>query len=96
MRNHPEWTSGTDRPEAKLMRAIPGLMVKAGAEAFDAFAFEDGRAGTIKIEDGSQRARVPVTVAALRSLGLDAPELDELARPELLGGGRPVGELRIR
>ncbi|MFF4198564.1 asparaginase [Nonomuraea sp. NPDC001831] len=96
MRAHPEWTSGTDRPEAKLMRAIPGLMLKAGAEAFDAFAFEDGRAGTIKIEDGSQRARVPVTVAALRSLGLDAPELAELARPALLGGGRPVGELRIR
>ena len=96
MRTYPEWTSGTDRPEAKLMRALPGLMLKAGAEAFDAFAFEDGRAGTIKIEDGSQRARVPVTVAALRSVGLDAPELAELAVPPVLGGGRQVGELRIR
>ncbi|AQZ67046.1 Hypothetical protein of L-Asparaginase type 2-like superfamily [[Actinomadura] parvosata subsp. kistnae] len=96
MRTYPEWTSGTDRPEAKLMRALPGLMLKAGAEAFDAFAFEDGRAGTVKIEDGSPRARVPVTVAALRSLGLDAPELDELARGVVLGGGRPVGELRVR
>ncbi|WP_084964141.1 asparaginase [Thermoactinospora rubra] len=96
MRTHPEWTSGTHRPEAKLMRAIPGLMLKAGAEAFDAFAFEDGRAGVVKIEDGGQRARVPVTVAALRSLGLDAPELDALATPPLLGGGRPVGEIRVR
>ncbi|HEX4817365.1 MAG TPA: asparaginase [Nonomuraea sp.] len=96
MRAYPEWTSGTDRPEARLMRALPGLMLKAGAEAFDAFAFEDGRAGTVKIEDGSARARVPVTVAALRSLGLDAPELAELAAPPVLGGGRPVGELRIR
>jgi L-asparaginase II len=96
MRTYPEWTSGTDRPEAKLMRALPGLMLKAGAEAFDAFAFEDGRAGTVKIEDGSPRARVPVTVAALRSLGLDSPELAELAVPPVLGGGRPVGELRIR
>ncbi|MEU6794847.1 asparaginase [Nonomuraea wenchangensis] len=96
MRAHPEWTSGTDRPEAKLMRALPGLMLKAGAEGFDAFAFEDGRAGTVKIEDGSARARGPVTVAALRSLGLDAPELAELAAPAVLGGGRPVGEIRIR
>nr|WP_221473194.1 asparaginase [Planomonospora venezuelensis] len=94
-RAHPEWTSGTSRPEALLMRAIPGLMVKAGAEAFDAFAFEDGRAGTVKIEDGGQRARVPVTVAALRALGLDAPGLDGLATGVLYGGGRPVGEIRL-
>ncbi|MEV5895726.1 asparaginase [Nonomuraea fuscirosea] len=96
MRTHPEWTSGTDRAEARLMRALPGLMVKTGAEGFEAFVFEDGRTGTVKVEDGSGRARVPATVAALRSLGLDAPELAELAAPPVLGGGRPVGELRIR
>jgi L-asparaginase II len=95
MRAHPEWTSGTARPEAALMRALPGLVLKAGAEAFDAFAFEDGRAATVKIVDGGQRARVPVTVAALRALGLDAPELDTLATPPQYGGGRPVGEVRV-
>ncbi|MEU7742049.1 asparaginase [Nonomuraea sp. NPDC049158] len=96
MRAHPEWTSGTIRPEAELMRALPGLMVKVGAEGFDAFVFEDGRAGAVKVEDGAQRARTPVTVAALRSLGLDAPELDTMAHPPLMGGGRAVGELRLR
>jgi L-asparaginase II len=96
MRAFPEWTSGTTRPEAALMRAIPGLMVKAGAEAFDAFAYSDGRAGAVKIEDGGVRARVPVTVAALRAAGLDAPELTELATSPLLGGGEPVGEVRVR
>ncbi|WP_347943189.1 asparaginase [Sphaerisporangium sp. TRM90804] len=96
MRAHPEWTSGTTRAEAALMRAIPGLVLKSGAEAFDAFAFEDGRAATVKIEDGGQRARVPVTVATLRALGLDAPELNALATPPQLGGGRPVGEVRVR
>jgi L-asparaginase II len=96
MRAHPEWTSGTARPERALMRAIPGLLVKAGAEAFDAFAFEDGRAAAVKIEDGGQRARVPVTVAALRALGLDAPELDALATGPVLGAGDPVGEVRVR
>jgi L-asparaginase II len=95
-RAHPEWTSGTTRPEARLMRAIPGLMVKSGAEAFDAFVFEDGRSGTVKIEDGGQRARVPVTVAALVALGFGGAELDELATGVLLGGGRPFGEVRVR
>jgi L-asparaginase II len=96
MRAYPEWTSGTLRPEAVLMRAIPGLMVKAGAEAYDAFAFDDGRAGAVKIEDGGDRARMPVTVAALRAVGLDAPELDGLATTPLFGGGVPVGEVRVR
>ncbi|MEU9890886.1 asparaginase [Sphaerisporangium sp. NPDC051011] len=98
MRAHPVWTSGTSRPEAALMRAVPGLMLKAGAEAFDAFAYEDGRAATVKIVDGGQRARVPVTVAALRALGLgvDSAELDALASPPQYGGGRPVGEVRVR
>ncbi|GAA5085415.1 L-asparaginase II [Thermocatellispora tengchongensis] len=96
MRAHPEWTSGTLRPEAALMRAVPGLMVKAGAEAFDAFALEDGRTGIVKIEDGGQRARVPVTVAALRALGVTAPELDGLATSPVFGGGEPVGEIRLR
>ncbi|MBP2704986.1 asparaginase [Microbispora sp. RL4-1S] len=96
MRAFPDWTSGTTRPEALLMRAIPGLMVKAGAEAFDAFAYSDGRTGVVKIVDGGDRARVPVTVAALRAAGLDAPELSGLATRVLFGGGEPVGEIRVR
>jgi L-asparaginase II len=96
MRAHPEWTSGTHRPEAALMRALPGLVVKAGAEGFQAFVFEDGRAGVIKVEDGAGRGRTPLTVAALRTLGLTSPELDALATQPVLGGGRPVGELRVR
>ncbi|GII79697.1 asparaginase [Sphaerisporangium rufum] len=98
MRAHPEWTSGTARPETAVMRAVPGLLIKSGAEAFEAFAHQDGAAGTLKIEDGGRRARMPVLVAALRALGLghDRPELDALAAPPLLGGGRPVGEIRVR
>lgn len=96
MRAHPEWTSGTTRPEALLMRAVPGLLVKVGAEAFDAFADAEGRAGAVKIVDGGDRARVPVTVAALRAAGIDAPELAGLATTPLFGGGVPVGEVRVR
>ena len=42
MRAHPEWTSGTSRDERKLMDAVPGLLVKGGAEGVDAFALTDG------------------------------------------------------
>jgi hypothetical protein len=49
---------------------------------------------TFKVDDGAQRARPPIMVAALRALGVDVPVFDELARVPLLGGGRPVGEVR--
>ncbi len=100
MRAYPAWTSGTHRPERQLMEAVPGLLIKAGAEGVDAFALADGRAAAIKIEDGSQRARTPITVAMLRELGADrVPGADlatlaELATAPVTGGGRLVGEVR--
>ncbi len=92
MRAHPEWTSGTRREEYRLMAAVPGLLVKCGAEGVDAFALADGRAGAIKIDDGAMRARTPVTVATLRALGADVP--DELATVPVYGGEMIVGEIR--
>src|SRR5580700_755684 len=95
MRAHPEWTSGTSRDERRLMDAVPGLLVKGGAEGIDAFALADGngvRAGVVKIEDGAHRARTPVTVAALRLLGAAIP--DELATVPVIGGEAQVGVIR--
>jgi L-asparaginase II len=92
MRAYPEWTSGTDRDERKLMNAVPGLLLKGGAEGVDAFVLGDGRAGAIKIDDGAARARTPVTVAALRLLGAVVP--DELATVPVPGGDAVVGEVR--
>lgn len=100
MRAHPAWTSGTQRPERQLMEAVPGLLLKAGAEGVDAFALADGRAAAIKIEDGAQRARTPITVAVLGELGVaevpgaDLARLAELATEPVTGGGRLVGEIR--
>jgi L-asparaginase II len=100
MRAYPAWTSGTHRPERQLMEAVPGLLIKAGAEGVDAFALADGRAAAIKIEDGGQRARTPVTVAVLSKLGAtqepgaDLATLAELATGPVTGGGRLVGEVR--
>ena len=92
MRAHPEWTSGTSRDERKLMDAVPGLLVKGGAEGVDAFALSDGRAGAVKIDDGAHRARTPVTVAVLRLLGVTVP--DELATSPVIGGAAEVGVIR--
>ena len=95
MRAHPEWTSGTSRDERKLMDAVPGLLLKGGAEGVDAFALSDGngvRAGAVKIDDGAHRGRTPVTVAVLRLLGVTVP--DELATAPVIGGDAEVGVIR--
>ena len=62
-----------------LIAAVPGIIAKDGAEAVYAAALADGRAIALKIDDGGQRARSPVMVAALRRLGVDVSELDEFA-----------------
>jgi L-asparaginase II len=92
MRAYPEWTSGTSRDERLLMDAVPGLLIKGGAEGVDAFALADGRAGVVKIDDGAHRARTPVTVATLRLLGAAVP--DELATIAVIGGEAEVGVIR--
>ena len=93
MRAYPEWTSGTNRDERRLMAVLPGLLVKSGAEGVDAFAFADGRAGAVKIDDGALRACTPVTVATMRALGAEGvPEA--LRTAPVYGGGEVVGEIR--
>jgi L-asparaginase II len=100
MRAHPQWTSGTARPERALMAAVPGLLLKSGAEGVEAFALADGSAAAFKIDDGAARGRVPVTVAILRWLGAerlpgtDVATLRSLATAPVMGGGMVVGEIR--
>jgi L-asparaginase II len=94
IRAHPEWVAGTRRDVTELMRGVPGLLAKDGAEAVQVVALADGRAVAVKIEDGGQRARPVVTAAALQALGVDAPVVTEQLTLELLGGGVPVGSVR--
>jgi L-asparaginase II len=91
---HPEYASGTHRDEAALLRAIPGAVGKAGAEACYAVALPDGRAVALKVDDGGARARPVVMAAALRRLGLDDDAVNATGRVDLYGGGQTVGELR--
>jgi L-asparaginase II len=99
MRAHPDWTSGTNRSECALMEAVPGLLVKSGAEGAQAFALADGRAAAFKVEDGASRAVPAITVALLRLLGADSGyavpgALDRIADLPVRGGGRVVGQIR--
>ena len=100
IRTHPEFTSGSRRDEATLLRAIPGAIGKAGAESCYAVGLADGRAVALKTDDGAPRVRPVLMAAALERLGVTRdPDVDvEAVRRtgvlELLGGGRPVGEIR--
>jgi L-asparaginase II len=97
MRANPKWTSGSRRPDSELVEAIPGLLLKSGAEGVQAFALADGRAAAFKIDDGdgSRRVRIALMVALLGELGADVSAVAELASPPVYGGGRVVGEVRV-
>ena len=90
MRAHPEMVSGTGREDALLMRAVPGLVCKGGAEGVWAAAVPGIGAVALKIDDGGKRACGPVMISALKRLGL-AVDVPELVSPALLGRGEPVG-----
>ncbi|BCJ53775.1 asparaginase [Actinoplanes sp. NBRC 14428] len=94
VRADPELVAGTGQDDTLLMRGVPGLLAKGGAEGVVAVAVPEVGAVAIKVADGAMRARMPVLVSALRRLGIDAPVLDELATVPLLGGGVRVGEVR--
>ncbi|MEZ2391421.1 asparaginase [bacterium RCC_150] len=94
MRAFPEMVAGEGRDVTAIMRSIPGLLAKDGFEGLQLVGLQDGTGIAIKISDGGDRARMPVTVRVLEALGLDGGQLATLASPPVLGGGHPVGVLR--
>ncbi|WP_077487622.1 asparaginase [Sinomonas mesophila] len=97
MHTHPEMVAGEGRDVTVLMRLVPGAVAKDGFEGVQLVGLPDGRAVAVKVADGGDRARMPITVRALAALGvpeaLDGGPLAQLARPDVLGGGRPMGSL---
>jgi L-asparaginase II len=96
MRAYPELVAGTGTAAADthLMRAVPGLLAKSGAEGVAAVAVPGVGAVALKIDDGAARARVPVLRSALARLGITLGLSPELAVSPVLGGGERVGEVR--
>jgi L-asparaginase II len=76
MRSRPEMVAGSRRDTTQLMRAVPGLVAKDGFESVQVAALPDGTSIALKIADGADRARLPVTVAALARAGVDPAALE--------------------
>jgi L-asparaginase II len=82
------------------MRALPGIVTKIGAEAVHAIALpRQGWGVALKVEDGSDRALGPATVAVLGALGVlgpsEAQALGTFAGRVLKNqAGLEVGEIR--
>ncbi len=98
MRSRPYLVGGRNRADTAVMAATGGLVMKEGAEALDCVCVPDAGIGiAVKVADGGYRAAGPAVIAVLRELGLlSAAERRALApveRPDVLGGGRPVGRI---
>jgi L-asparaginase II len=94
MRAHPWYVAGTGRDDTELMTAVPGLLVKGGADGVHVAALPGRGAIACKLDDGGDRGRPPVLAAALRRLGVDADALARWAVTPVTGGDGVVGEVR--
>lgn len=98
MAAEPYLVAGRNRVDTAVMQETGSLLVKGGAEGLVcAAALEPGWGVAVKVHDGSHRAAGPALLRTLDRLGLILPKhleaLGPFARPPVLGGGRPVGEL---
>jgi L-asparaginase len=97
MRAHPELVEGPGMIDTEVMRALPGVTSKCGAEGLSCFSLPDGRGLGVKVIDGADRAHEPAALAALEAVvGADATSgaLRRLARPPITNdAGDVVGEL---
>ena len=86
----PELVAGIGRSDTELMKTVPGLFLKIGAEGVQAAFLPDGRTVVFKVSDGSERAHQVILQSAFEKLGAKF----EVKRPEVLGGGKVIGEIR--
>lgn len=89
-RQFPEMVAGEGRLTTEMIRAVPGLYMKDGAEAVEVASMPDGRTLVFKISDGSLRPFRAVLHAGLKHLGVESPYTHE----PVLGGEKVIGEIR--
>ncbi len=94
MRAEPWFVAGTGREDTELMRAVPGLLVKGGADGVHVAALPGRGAVALKLDDGGERGRTPALAAALQSLGVTGEELARWLLTPVSGGDGVVGEVR--
>jgi L-asparaginase II len=94
MRAEPWFVAGTGRDDTGLMEAVPGLLVKGGADGVHVAALPGAGAVALKLDDGGDRGRMPALTAGLRRLGVPAGALAPWSQPPVHGGGGVVGAVR--
>jgi L-asparaginase II len=86
---YPELVAGEGRLTTRMMRAIPGLFMKEGAEGIEVCALADGRVIAIKIIDGSWRPVATIITEIFSRWGISTP--DESVK--IYGGATVIGEV---
>jgi L-asparaginase II len=86
---YPELVAGEGRLTTRMMKAVPGLFMKEGAEGIEVCALSDGRVIAIKIIDGSWRPIAPIIMEIFKRWGISMP--DESVK--IYGGSSVIGEL---
>jgi L-asparaginase II len=94
MRAEPWFVAGTDREDTELMQAVPGLLVKGGADGVHVAALPGRGAVALKLDDGGDRGRTPALAAGLQRLGVAAEDLSRWLLTPVSGGDGVVGEVR--
>ncbi len=99
MRAHPDLVREVGAIDTELMRAVPGIVAKIGAEAVLGVGLVDGRGVALKVRDGGFRALDPAAIAVLRvvcGVTVGGVVIDRLAFPPVTNArGEVVGELRV-
>jgi L-asparaginase II len=86
---YPELVAGQGRLTTRMMKAVPGLFMKEGAEGIEVCALADGRVIAIKIIDGSWRPVAPIIMEIFKRWGVVMP--DESVK--IYGGASVIGEV---
>ncbi len=94
MRAHPWYVAGTGHEDTDLMTAVPGALVKHGADGVHVAALPGRGVLAFKLDDGGQRGRTVLLAAGLRRLGVDADLLAPWVVTPVTGGDGVVGEVR--
>jgi L-asparaginase II len=86
---YPELVAGEGRLTTRMMRAVPGLFMKEGAEGIQVCALSDGRVIAIKVIDVSWRPVAPIIMEVFKRWGISMP--DESVK--IYGGASVIGEV---
>ena len=96
MHRYPALVGGSGAGDSAIATAL-NAVAKVGAQGCLGVGLAEGLGIAVKTWDGSTKVATVAAVAALQALGRLSPtaesHLTPYARPPVLGGGKPVGEL---